>query len=197
MTAGGLPTGRAGSLLALGLALIVLLTAWFAVAAPLLDWYAERGARLDQRLVLARRMAALAATLPRLRQAEAGAATSGIAPSMLLEGATDAVAAATLQERVQDMARQAGVSLASAETLPATPAGAYRRIGLRVSLSGPWPVLVTLLEQVEQASPRMLLDDLQLHGPRMVAPPPNPPLEAGFTVFAFRAPIAASAGGSP
>ena len=82
--------------------------------------------------------------------------------------------------------------MASAETLPATQmpttqAGAYRRIGLHVSLSAPWTVLARLLQSIERASPRMLVDDLQLHAARMVAAPPDPPLEAGFTVFAFRA----------
>ncbi len=187
-----LPTGRAGRMLALGITLIVALAAWFAVASPLLDWHAERADRLYQRRALERRMAVVAATLPQLRASETARTAKGPAPTTLLEGATDAVAAASLQERVQEMAAQVGAALASTETLPATQAGAYRRIGLHISLSAPWTVLVRLLELVEQASPRMLVDDLQLHGARMVAAPPDPPLEAGFTVFAFRAGNAAT-----
>ncbi len=191
MAAHTLPTGRAGRMLALGITLIVVLAAWFAVAAPLLDWHAERAELLDQRRALARRMAEVAATLPQLRQSEAAGGAKGPAPATLLEGASDAVAAASLQERVQEMAGRAGAALTSAETLPATQAGAYRRIGLHVTLSASWTVLVKLLQSIEEASPRMLVDDVQLHGARMVAAPPDPPLEAGFTVLAFRAAVAA------
>ncbi len=180
-------------MLALGITFILLLVVWFAVASPLLDWHAERAERLDQRRALAGRMAQVAATLPQLRQSEAAGGARGPAPATLLDGASDAIAAATLQERVQEMAGRAGAALTSAETLPATQAGEYRRIGLHVTLSASWTVLVKLLQSVEQASPRMLVDDLQLHGPRMVAAPPDPPLEAGFTVLAFRAGTAPAA----
>ena len=37
-----LPTGRRGQVLAWALLLVVLAAAWAAVAAPLLDWHAER-----------------------------------------------------------------------------------------------------------------------------------------------------------
>ena len=197
MSGHALPTGRSGRILALGIALIVMLAAWFAIASPLLDWHAERADRLDQRRTLERRMAGVAATLPQLRQSETARTAKGPVPTTLLDGATDAVAAASLQERVQEMATQVGAALTSAETLPATQAGTYRRIGLHVSLIAPWTVLVQLLQLVEQASPRMLVDDLQLHGARMVAAPADPPLEADFTVFAFRAGAATPQAAAP
>jgi general secretion pathway protein M len=122
------------------------------------------------------------------RVSQAGESQAGShTESSLLDGATDAVAAAALQQRVQDMATRAGATLTSAETLPATQTGAYRRIGLHVSLNAPWAVLARLLAAVDQGTPRMLVDDLQLHGARLVARPADPALDAGFTVFAFRA----------
>lgn len=186
------PTGPAGRMLALGLTLIMLASVWFAAASPLIGWYRDRASDLEQRRVLLRRMIAVAQTVPALRldvsrAPRAGASPTGASGSGLLEGATDAVAAAALQQRVQDMATRAGATLTSAETLPATQTGAYRRIGLHVSLNAPWAVLVRLLQAVEQGTPRMLVDDLQLHGARLVVRPADPPLDAGFTVFAFRA----------
>lgn len=188
-----MPTGRRGKLLALGLTLAMLAIVWLAVAAPLIDWAHDRGDRLEQQIALQRRMDALARTVPDLQRVAAQSATSpGATPASgnLLDGATDAVAAASLQQLVQDMASRAGASLASAETLPAAQSGAYRRIGLHVALNAPYPVLIALMEAVEQASPRMLIDDLLLRAGASVTPTPNPVVQAGFTVFAFRAGVA-------
>jgi general secretion pathway protein M len=109
----------------------------------------------------------------------------------LLDGATDAVAGATLQEAVQIMAGQTGTSITSAETLPGMAAGGWRRIGVRVSIRASWPALIQLLQSIEQGVPRMLVDDVQLHAPPV---PPDPavaraagvPIDASFSVYAFR-----------
>lgn len=185
MTA-AMPTGRVGQALAIALVALVLLAAWLAVAAPLLDLHAERAAALDGRAALARRMAQVATGLPELRQA-AAAAAGPVAPT-LIEGASDAVAGAVLLQGMQDMAGRAGATLSSTETLPVEAAGAYRRIGVRVALSAPWPVLVALLRAVADASPQLLVDDLQLHGARQFGTAGEPPIDASFVAFGFRAP---------
>ncbi len=174
--------------LAVGVTLLALALIWFALVSPVLGWYSYRAERLEDRRTLAHRMAILAGTLPELRrQAEAGSG-GGPVLSDLLSGDTDAIAGAALQERVQAMAAQAGANLSSVEALPEARAGAYRRIGLRVSLTAPWSVLVRLLELIEQATPRMLTDDLQVHGPRFaLRQEGEPPLNAELTVFGFRA----------
>jgi len=183
-----LPTGRRGKALAVALLLLVLAAAWMAVAAPLLNWHADRAEALQQRSVLARRMAQVAAGLPELQRQAAAAAAVGPVAATLLDGSTDAVAGATLQQLVQDMAARAGATLSSTETLPAEAVAAYRRIGVRVALSAPWGVLVQLLRAVQQASPQMLVDDLQIRGGRQFGAAAEPPLEASFTVQGFRAP---------
>ncbi len=181
-----LPTGLTGRLLALGVTLALLVVAWFAVAGPVLAFYGERQADLAQRRVLARRMADVAASLPEWRRRAEAAAGSAPPAAILLDGNTDAIAAATLQERVQDMATKAGATLSSLETLPVQQAGDYRRVALRVSVLAPWPVLVELMQAVEQASPRMLIDDLQLRASPSLARPGNAPIEESFTVIAYR-----------
>lgn len=193
-----LPTGRRGQALAAGLLLLVLAAAWIAVAAPLLAWHADRAEALEQRSALARRMAQVAGTLPDLQQHAAAVDAAGPVAATLLGGSTDAVAGATLQQLVQDMATQAGASLSSTEALPAETlaagvgttdtAAAYRRIGVRVALSAPWPVLVQLLRAVGQASPQMLVDELQIRGARQFGIPGDLPLEASFIVLGFRSP---------
>jgi general secretion pathway protein M len=163
----------------------VLATVWIGVVTPLIDWYADRAERLEQRRALAGRMDVIAGGLPGLRQVAATTVKPG-SGSALLDGATDAVAAAALQQVVQDLAERSGASIASAETMPATQVGAYRRIGLHVSMKAPWPDLIRLLLAVEQAEPRMLVDDLHVRGPRPGVQPVDPPLDTTMTLFCFR-----------
>ena len=182
---GRLPTGRAGQALAVLLLAVVLAAAWIGVAAPLLDWHAGRADTMAARRTLARRMAQIAQTLPALqRQA---AASPGTPAAAVLDGSTDAVAGAALQQAVQDMAARAGAVLASVEVLPGEQAGAYRRIGLRIGLNAPWPVLVGLLRGILDAQPGMVVDDMQVHGTRAFIRDPAAALDASWVVLAFRA----------
>jgi hypothetical protein len=179
-----LPDGWRGRLLAMALNLVVAAVAWAAVVAPVLDWYSERTQYLDERRAVARKLAEEADTLPALRAEAARADAAGPAPSALLEGDTDAIAGAALQLLVRQMAAGSGVSLNSVEVLPAEAIDGYRRIGLRVALAARWTELAQLLASIEQAAPRMLVDDLRIHG----APLRNAalPMDASFTVLAFR-----------
>jgi general secretion pathway protein M len=188
MAALDLPTGRRGQLLALGLTLAVLGGLWAGVAAPLLNWYALRAEQVQARRALARRMAEVAETLPALRdQARHVAAPGRPVEGAVLEGASDAIAAAALQGRLQEMAARAGAPLSSAEALPGEAAGTWRRIGLRVAVHAPWPAIIRLLQAIGTASPRMLVDDLQLRVPPLLLRSGPRPVDASFTVLAFRA----------
>ncbi len=183
--AASLPDGRRGRVLAMALGLVLVASVWAAVVAPLAAWHANQAQWLAQRQALERRMAALAETLPSLQARAAARTAKGPAPSAVLQGETDAVAGAALQQLVQQMATGAGTSLSSIEVRPAEPVGGYRRIGLHVALGAPWPALVHLLQSIEAATPPMLVDDLRLHGP----PLGNAalPMDTSFTVLAFRA----------
>lgn len=182
------PTGRPGQALALLLLALLGVAAWQGVAAPLLSWYADGAEALAQREALAGRMERLAGELPALqRLGSAATASSGPGTAGLLAGTSDAVAGAALQQMVQDMARRAGATLGSTEALPAEPAGRYRRIAIRVSTSAPWPALVALLRTIGEASPAMLVDDLQLHASRAIGAEGEPPMDATLTVLGFLA----------
>ncbi|HEV2673543.1 MAG TPA: type II secretion system protein GspM [Aliidongia sp.] len=183
--AAALPTGRQGRLLAVGLVILTVVVAWLAVAAPLMDLYADQDARLAQRAALADRMSLVAEEVPALQARAASVpANNGTAT---FEGATDALAGASLQSLLQSLASTAGAGLSSLETLTADQAGPYRRIGVKLSISAPLPVLVELMAQIEQAHPPMLIDDLQIHGSPIVLPgAQSAALDAGFTVYGFR-----------
>ncbi len=184
-----LPTGRAGQALAVAFTLAVLLLAWEILISPLLGFYEDRAddlAALQNRVSHAE---ALVLNLPALRAEARRVKGSGPASASLLDGATDAVAAAALQGKVQDLAAATGTNLSSTEALTAKQQGQYRRIALRVSLSATLPVLVHLIRSIESGSPRMLVDDLQLHtSPILIAASHDisPSLDASMTVIAFR-----------
>jgi general secretion pathway protein M len=181
-------TGRRGRALALIMLLLACATVWACIINPLLSWYQSDAALLQQQTVLAARMEQAAVTLPALRRQAEISAGRPAAANATLPSTSDAVAGAMLQERVEAMATEAGAILTSVETLPAEPAGAWRRIGLRVALTAPWAVLIRLLEALDLASTPMLADDLHVHtSPIDARQPPTLPVQASFTVIAFRA----------
>ena len=88
---------------------------------------------------------------------------------------------------MQDLAARAGAAVGSVEVLPSDAAGAYRRISLRVTATGAWPVVVGLFRSLEEATPRVLVDDVSLRPSLALGAAESHPLEAGFTVIGFRA----------
>ena len=182
-----MPTGRRGQLLALSLLFVALGGVYLLVVSPLLGLYAERAAVLENRRMLAPRLRAAADELPALRarveQLRAAAGTRKIT----LEGASDAIAAATLQSRIEELATAAGATIGSTESLPAEARSGYRRIGLRYVLSGSYETLVKFLAKLESATPPLVIDNLHVHGVlRRPGTPAAAGLDAGLDLYAYR-----------
>jgi general secretion pathway protein M len=181
----GLPSGPRGRVLAVLFLVLAASLAWFGAIAPLRDFYAGRAETLQLQALQARRMASLAAAVPALtRLAQAQSART--VPIPALQGATDGVAAAALQQKLNDFAAAAGLHIASAETLPAEAAGGWHAISVRLSISGSWAGLTRLLLTIAQSETPMVADDLQLRGPSTFSKDQDSPIEAGFTVTAWR-----------
>jgi Tfp pilus assembly protein PilO len=179
-----LPIGARGRVLAAGILVVVLGATWVGVLQPLRDYRSEQAARIEDLNVKAEREEALAATLPRLRAAAKEAASAPV--HLILAQGSDATAGAALQERLRSMASAAGAILSSVETLPGEQVGPYRRIGVRVELNSGLPQVVALLRAVEEAQPFMVVDDLRLTTPQVLAGTPELPMDAAFTVLAYR-----------
>jgi len=134
---------------------------------------------------------ALADSLPRLR---ASLNESLPAPVMTLTGGTDAVAAASLQGAIQDMVKAVGAGLGSIEIMPSEGGSeGLRRVGLKVTLSGDLKTVTRLLLAIDQASPPILVDELQIHGNAVQgasngAQPSadDQRLDVSFAVYGFR-----------
>lgn len=187
MTMEALPTGRPGRLLALGLTIVALSVVHLAVVTPLIEWHHERTEALTRRSALAAKMEDIAASLPGLRQQDAAAVARKTAGPLLLEGDTDAMASASLQERLQAMFAQTGVQLSSVETMPGEAAGPYRRIWLRMAFNASWPALLMLLKELHLATPVLLVDELQVQAAlHRIGTSPGT-FDVSCAVFAFRA----------
>ena len=184
-----LPTGRQGRMLALGLALATIVATYVAVAAPLVELYADRAALIETRHSLLIKLRSVAAGLPALRTRVTNLRAESDTSKVTLDGSTDAIASAALQGRIEGLAGAAGVTIGSTEGLPVEVRGPYRRIGLRLVLSGSYESLVTLLARLEAAVPPTIVDNMQFHAfqKRPGARSSTPPLDASFEVYGFRA----------
>ena len=104
-----------------------------------------------------------------------------------MDGASDAIASANLQSRIEELATSVGATIGSTESLPAEVRAGYRRIGLRYVLSGPYETLVKLLAKLEAATPPLVIDNLHIHGVlRRPGTPAASGLDAGLDVYGFR-----------
>lgn len=179
-----LPEGSKGRALAVALLLVGAAVLWVGVVEPLAALYADQQDALSRDRLLQQRMEAVAASLPATGAPAEAPAQPGI---MLLSGNSDPVAAAALQQIAQKAAATAGTSLTAAETLPAEAEGKWRRISLRLSLTANWPSLIQVLNGLTKAPVHILIDDVHLHSPTLLARPVAAPVQASFVVSAYRA----------
>ena len=185
-----LPTGRPGRMLALGVTVLGVALLWLGVIAPLWDWYDDRGEQLHRQQAVVRKMSALVDSLPALRREAAATPKEGDGGRpALLTGATDALAAASLQQRIDDVAAQAGVRMESEEILAAKPAGSLRAISVRMTMNAPFAALVELLTALANADIPMVVDDVTIRaGFREAgAASSTNAVDTSFTVTSWRA----------
>jgi hypothetical protein len=184
------PTGLTGRLLAMTITILGAALLWLGVIAPLRDWYDDRADQLRQQQMMVRKMSVLVDSLPALRQ-QAAAATAGDDAGdqhVLLAGATDSLAAASLQQRIDDLAAASGVRVDSEEILTARPAGSLRAISVRLTMNAPFAALVDLMTGLAKAETPMIVDDVTIHAGFREAGSAsgNNPVDTSFTVTAFR-----------
>ena len=159
----GLPEGKLGKILALGICVIAAGIIYVAAVAPLLAFYADGAQHLQERLALAGRLDASVHDLERLRTVAAQWKEKASAAALTFPAASDAVTAATLQGTMQGFITDGGGVLSSAEILPPQSEGSFQRVGVRVSFTGSLHVLTTVLENAARARPAIFVDNLDVH----------------------------------
>lgn len=183
-----LPTGWRGRGLAVALLLVVLAAVYLVVAAPLLDLYAERAALAASRRALLLKLSDIGGELPALTARVAKLRAAEDSHKLVLEGASDAIASAALQGHMGRFAAGVGVAIGSTETLPAQARGDYRRIGLRLLISGSYASLMKLLAAIETSTPALVIDNLQIRGfVGQLGASSASRLDASLDVYGFRA----------
>jgi len=173
--------------LALSLMLVALAGVYLLAVAPVIELYAGRAAVLENRRMLLPRLQAAADELPDLQARAEQLRTTAGSRKFSLEGASDAIAAAALQSRIEELAASVGATIGSTESLPAEARSGYRRIGLRYVLSGQYETLVKFLAKLEAATPPLVIDNLHIHGVlRRPGTPAASGLDAGLDVYGYR-----------
>ncbi len=180
-----LPEGRAGQALALAISAALLALVGFGVIRPGLAWYRGLSARVAATSTLLAHERLFVAELPVLRR-KAAQGRPGAGRDAYLPGGSAAIAGARLQGAVQSLAATHRIGLDSAELLPPASLGSVERIRLRISMTASYPALVGFLDAIGAATPRMLVNRLDLHATGVPAATNDLPLHASFTVSGFR-----------
>jgi general secretion pathway protein M len=164
------PGSLLSRLLAIALLLVALLGGVRLVAQPLLDAFRAAADGIAQAETLLQRYRVLAEQRPALarrleEQQELAASAAGY-----LQGPSDALAAAQLQDRVKTVIEGAGGELRSTQILPAQPVAgdaAIRRAALRVQFAVTIDGLAATLYELETGQPYLLVEQLSVREQRV------------------------------
>jgi len=164
---------RPGSLLSRALALVLLALALLGGArllvAPLLAAFQDNASRIEQAESLLQRYRALAEQRQAMADRLAAQEEMAASAAGYLQGPSDALAAAQLQDRVKSVIEGAGGELRSTQILPAraTEADAgIRRAALRVQFAVTIEGLAETLYELESGQPYLLIDQLSVREQR-------------------------------
>ncbi|MGH6891709.1 MAG: type II secretion system protein GspM [Dongiaceae bacterium] len=176
------------------LLIATLAAAYVFVAEPIVAGYRETDRHIEdvrEQLSHFQRLAAIKPALAKqLEQAEAQQTSQG----HYLIGGTDALAAAGLQDRVSALIERTGGSLRSIQPMPGTDEQGFRRITLRVQMSGTIEALFETLYALEAGTPALFVGNLDIQS-RFIRQKSNqadiekapdaPLLTVGFDLFGY------------
>lgn len=169
-------------LAALALLLAVVVLPYLAVVAPLLAAHAGREAELAELEDKAARLAGLAAARDELARQRDELAARRAQGGLLLSGASEALAAAALQNTLKAAVARAGGELRSTQALAVSEDKGFRRIAVRALLATDAEGLRTLLHAVESARPALVVVGLEVRGRARMAEGDEPRLDVRIDV---------------
>jgi general secretion pathway protein M len=163
------PGSLLSRVLALGLLAAAMLGGYVLVAVPLLGTYQNNAAAIEQAENQLQRQQALAAQQPQLIERLEEEREQADAVAGYLQGPSDALAAAQLQDRVKAVVEASGGELRSTRILPAEDVEASpgtRRTALRVQMIVSIEGLAEILYDLEAGQPYVLIDELSVRSQR-------------------------------
>lgn len=167
------------------LLLTVLLSVYTLLVEPIIVGYDATSQDIEEaRDQLARfeRAAAMRpALLKQIKEFEAQQNALGY----FLRGGTDALAAADLQDRVNDLIAGEGGTLQSVQPMPGVEEEGLTRITLRVQMTGTTETLFDVLYALESGSPVLFIDELDIQNRSSVPAGADAGGDAGILTVAF------------
>ncbi|MEM7021856.1 MAG: type II secretion system protein GspM [Pseudomonadota bacterium] len=154
---------------ALGLLGLVVVGGYALVVVPVMSAFQENGEAIERAETLLQRQRALADQRPLLEERLGEQQEQAETVAGYLEGPSDALAAAQLQDRVKDVVEAAGGELRSTRILPAEPIDASpgtRRTALRVQMIVSIAGLAEVLYDLEEGQPYIMIDELSVRNQR-------------------------------
>jgi len=171
---------------------IALLGAYRLILAPLLTAYRDGEVRIEQAKDLLQRYEALAQQRSLLTDRLAEQQELAESAAGYLQGPSDALAAAQLQDRVKSVVEAAGGELRSTQILPAEQLEedlGFRRATLRIHFVGTIEGLEETLFELETGQPYLIIDDVTVRQERVrrrrSEPQAQPMLDVSLELFGY------------
>jgi general secretion pathway protein M len=175
-----LTTPFVGRLVAILLLVTVLATAYLHVVEPTVAAYSDAEDRLLEMQELIQHFDRLAVRGPsyasRLAEVERRQRDEGY----YLAGDTDALAAASLQDRLAEAIETNGGVLRSLQPLPGADEEGFRRITVRALMTASTETLVRTLQDIEGGSPILFVDNVEISSEQL-GNATTPPAADGWT----------------
>lgn len=155
-------TGRRNRLLAVGLLAVLLGGTWLGAIRPLIGAFVGQAHELEDARSKRANFTRIIAERPVLEQQLEVLNQAAMAQHWTLAADTEGVAAAVLQKLVKAASDRAGANLQSTQVKQIRPDGPYRRVGLRVQLTGTLAELREVLLTLEANQPLIYGEGLEL-----------------------------------
>jgi hypothetical protein len=176
--------------LAVAILIVPIAVLYFGVIQPLVDnYFADRQAIAQLKDAVTRYQRA-AEELP-ARQAQLAALTRDqTSAAGFLQGPSDTLIAAQIQNRIKSLSDAAKVDLRSSQVLPSAEEGKLKRIAVREQLTGTIAGILAVFHGLEAAAaPSLFLDNISMR-PRPVALRANAPavdevIDVQFDVYGY------------
>lgn len=177
-------------LVAISLLLVVLFLGYSALIAPLLEaWHEARSAIADAQDALPR-IADAQESLAARRQTLAGLQLQQRAAEGLLQGDSETLIAAQLQNRIKTLVDAAQGEVRSMQVLQTRNDGGFRKIAVRGQVSVGLPGLQKVFYDLEVGVPYLFLDNVEIRAQQVPSrvrdePKRDPPLDVRFDLYGF------------
>ncbi len=177
-------------LMAVALLLAVLTFGYLFVVPPLMANYSDTRDAVEQSATMLARYNSLAARQPALEKQIEELKGRRTSREIYLAGATDALAAAELQNRVKRIIEDQSGNLRSIQPVPGTSDSGFQRVMIRVQMSATMGALHRILHGLESAKPFLFIDNMEIGNRRSRrrkdANAEDPALLVRFDLFGYR-----------